>query len=444
MARPSKRLLALLLVAGVTAGCAPDQAQSSAVSPPAALPQSVEESQSAENSQSGLPYEQFVSLKVDGLPFELQVLSAPTQSVGVVKAQSAKNSILGTDYEVLGWTETQGNMPGPMPRVLLEDGSAFGSLMHRVGDGDITSLEDIPSEAGIIATNGTFTPLSEFAKEMTSLPGSNPDELYFEPQHANAVGSWVVWREGSAGQANAMPNLDSDDWRMVAWNTSTEDVTELASAFLTHGDRFAPYASWDSAPTTDGTLAYFEATIPGDDGSWVNSVLSVPLDSPGDISLVGRGMMPVASLGGEPYWIATLDNDPGTVVKDGKPLFSVSGSGWSIRRLAGSEDLLIATVANETSAWLIIYDIAAGEITQVVDTGSDWAEASVSGSSFVWGNNSGSGDPTMYRMEAGESPVALWGVQGLSAPLISGDVLAVPTELDNGAIVWTFLRWLGN
>ena len=95
-----------------------------------------------------------------------------------------------------------------------------------------------------------------------------------------------------------------------------------------------------------------------------------------------------------------------------------------------------------SGAYLVVYDVAAGQVTRVVDTGSDWAEVSVSGREFVWGNSAGNADPMMYYLSEGGEPVSLWGLQGLSAPLINGETLVVPAESTDGAIVWEFLRWL--
>ncbi len=430
--------LPVLLLAVLIAGCSSSPAETGFAWDSQSGSQSNElGQQSAVTGDSGLLAEH-----VDGLPFDLLVGPHQSDTVDLVKAKDAEVAVEGVAYETLGETEMQGHMPGPMPRVVLDDGSAFGSLMHLASEGDVTSLEDIPSEAGVIAVDGTFTPLQDIAAEMSPISGSNPDGLLFEPQHASAAGEWVVWREGSAGEHNALPTLDSDDWRLVAWDRDTGVVSEIASAFLVHGDRFAPYASWDVAPSSDGTLVYFEAMMPaGDD--WENTVISVPLEGGSDISLLGRGLMPAANPEGGVFWISLDWGDTGTVVFDGEPLFSVSGEGWSVRRLAASSDLVVATVWDGSTAWLVVYDVATGQVVRVVDTGSDWAEVSLSGRSFVWGNSAGGSDPMMYFMDAAGDPIALWGVQGLSAPLINGEHLAVPMEGEDGAITWTFLRWLG-
>lgn len=400
-----------------------------------------------------------ISTAIDGVPFAL-LTASDAGDPRVIRADSAELATEGHDYEVLGQTALEGTMPGPLPRVILDDGSAFGSLMHRIGDGEVLALEDIPSQIGLIASDGSFAPLEGTFGAMRSLSGSNPEDLYFEPQHASAFGQWVVWREGSAGRRGAMPTLDSDDWRLVAWNRDTGAVEEVASAFLAHGTRFAPYASWDVAPSTDGTDVYFEAMMPaahgakvdGDAGAsaWVNSIVSAPLDGSGAVTVLDRGTMPVANAReGGAFWVSTdavsatgkeAERGPGVVTDNGRPLFSVGGDGWRIVRLAGSSELLVATVSDGDGAWLVVYDLAADRVSDVIDTGSDWAEVSVSGREFIWGNGSGSGNPMMYRMDAEGRLRSLWGVQGLSAPLTNRSIAAVPIESDGG-IVWRFLRW---
>lgn len=372
------------------------------------------------------------------LPFDL-FLPAGSESEPVIQEASPSGEEM--PWEDLGQTLADPPLPGPLLRVLISETEGFGSQVQELPQGELTALEQVPSAPGIINVDGSFTPLQQLADEIQELPGSNPDGLYFEPQHASANYPWVVWREGSAGEPSAMPTLDADDWRVVAWNQETGVVREVMSAFILHGERFAPHATWDIAPTTDGTSAYFEATVPDGAGGWVNSVIAAPLDGLGEAVVVGPGMSPQAKPeGAGAYWIDATGSGFTQVVDSGAALMRIEGEGWGATRLAVSEALLVVTVSSEGSGWLLVWDRGSGALVAAVENPSATAEVNVSGREFVWGNGSAPSDPMMYHWDEKSGPTPIWGLQGLSAPLIFGSTLALPAEEADGYIAWRFLE----
>lgn len=401
-------LIALSLSTGCTAS-APRSQMSSENDPGESL-----EQQSLDFSQSGF------SLTGE-LPFV--VSSVPEEIISAAGAQIAE---AGETYQLVGRTTTL-----VLPSAVLEDGSAFGAKPERASDQSQRS-EVVP---GVISTTGEFTPLSDLAGPVRELPGSNPEHLDFQTQNSSAFGDWVVWREGSAGGPQSVPTLESDDWRLVAWNRKDSSVQELASAYLLHGDRSAPYATWDVAPSTDGTFVYFEVSVPEGD-QWVPSILSVPLDSPGKTDILGPGTNPFADQrDGGVFYV-----DGNEVLKEGSALFSVDSDEWRIGKLTGSPDLLAATVSNGESAWLLLLDIGAKKMLAAIETGSDWAFASVGARSVVWGNGSGNGNPTMYRWDPEAGLFRFGALEGLSIPITNGTEVVFPIQ--NGAdITWQFTDW---
>lgn len=374
------------------------------------------------------------------LPFELFTVEGGKLDVAVWEVEASPQAEEGVDYAVLGASAPSGALPGPMPRTLVSANEAFGVAIDSF-DAETAFLEDITFSVGLIDTDGEYSPLPEVSESLEGLAGSNPEGLTFEPQHASANYPWVVWREGSAGETNAMPTLDSDDWRVITWNQETGEVLELMSAYDLHGDRFAPWATWDIAPTTDGETVYFEATTPSEQG-WENSVIATPLDKPGEVEILATGISPVAKpAGGGAYWVEPKEQLILRVTDNSEPLFEVGGEGWQIGRIAASEELLVATVTSEDSAWLLVWDLGADRPLGAVDTGSTWAEASVWGRTFVWGNGAVASNPMMSHWDEDEGVKTLWEMQGLSVPLIYDRTLVVPAEDAEGAVVWRFLEW---
>lgn len=398
-------------------------------------------SQSQVSPESGAAVEEPAEgpslLRVEtGLPFDLFTRDGGVAQIPVTHAQEASVAVSGEDFEELGSTHGEGNLPAPMPRTLISETEAFGAAILGIEPG-AESLEAIDFALGTISTEGQFAAL-EPAGQVQEIDGSNPEGLAFEPQHASSHAPWVVWREGSAGTKDSMPTLDFDDWRIMAWNQETGQVFEVASAFHLHGERFAPPATWDVSPSTDGTNVYFEALMPsGED--WENTILSTPLSEPGETTLLGHGISPVAKDGGV-YWVTEGDEGRYRVVEDGEPLFEIGGDDWKIGRIAASDELLATTISSEEEAWILVWDVRSGEPAEAIETGSTWAEVSVSGAAFVWGNASAASDATMFHKDE-DGVKKLWATQGLSAPLLFEGTLAVPEETADGGITWRFLRW---
>jgi|GEM_PF-6942088 hypothetical protein len=436
-----KRVLPLLSLAILLAGCTPivispesNDAQSDGAQSPGKSPSiSTQPTQEPQSTSTPSPSNAEASTSIPGLPFDV---TGQKENFTDVTVLDVKDAAPFAGMEV-GQTKPVDNMPGPFVSSILQDGQAFGSLTTRntkAGDG----LESYLTVPGIIAQDGAFTPLTEVenTSPIKELKGSNPDKLYFEAQNSSASGNWVLWREGSAGKPGAMRTLESDDWRIVGWNRSTGTVQEFASAFLLHGDRFAPSATWDVAPTTDGKSIFFEAMVPNGD-SWKNEIIAIPLDSPGTVKEIADGTMPVANNKG----VGFLKGNQ--VLYAGNEIFGIKGDGWQLTRLAISDRLLVATAVNEERAWLLIWNLDDSKMIAAIDTGSDWAEASAYGSKIVWGNSSWSGNPSMYFWDSSEtqkSPELLGELQGLSVPRIGPGLIAVPGEDQDGAIIWKLFQ----
>lgn len=400
---------AAVVVTMVCAGC-------TRTVPPSEGPQS----QQSTSLQSGTATPT-IDAEATALPFALTV--SPETIISTGQAVTAEP---GESYEVSG--RTSGIV---LPSTVLSDGSAFG-IEREAPD---SNSGNNPVTPGIFSPDGSFEALFEIAGPLRELPGSNPGHLEFRTQNSSAFGDWVVWREGSAGGPQSVPTLESDDWRLVAWNRKTASVQEVASAYLLHGERSAPYATWDVAPTTDGQFVYFEASVP-QGAQWVSSILSVPLNSPGDITQLGPGTTPFADQrDGGVFFVR--DN---AVIKGDKTLFAINSDEWSIGKLTGSPDLLAVTVSNGEAAWLLVWDLAEQTMLAAIDTGSDWAFPSVGARTVVWGNGSGNGNPTMYRWGPDVALVEFGSLQGLSVPITNGTEVVFPVQ-EGADIVWEFTTW---
>lgn len=419
-------LLAAVFLSGCSASSTEEQQSLDALQP---QPQS-QTAQSAEQQQS--------HGELSALPFNVVKGAEAVGPRRLVDAFQAEP----TDFTILGQTVPGDLLPGPSVRALLDPDSAFGALMSDISDGEITDLAQLPSELGIIQTDGTFQALPNLTDSVQELPGSNPDDLYFEPQNASVHENLVIWREGSAGARGAMPSLDTDDWRLVVWDRDSQEVRELASAFSTAGTRSAPRSPWDGAPTTDGQNVYFEAMMPDGETAdqFSRSILSVPLDSPGQVEVLAQGAAPVADPS-QPgvFWVS----EGTTVMHSDSPLFSIEGGGWQVAYLAASEEFLVATVASESwePGWMLVWDISAVSLEAAVSLTASWAVPVVSGKSMVWGSGSADSDATMFYWDAdSELPRVLGNTPGFSLPQLSGDLVALPVLTDEGAIVWQFAR----
>lgn len=396
-----------------------------------------------EQSQSSQPVQHEkqawgTEINVD-VPFSVFVEAESDSGIDVLRVRDEDTEEL-TGFELLGHTVADGAMPGPSVRTVLDADTSFAALMH-IDDSDeaITDLSQISSELGTVSSKGVFTPKPSLS-EPSELPGSNPDDLYFEPQNASSGDGWVLWREGSAGAKGTMPTMDALDWRIVAWDRTTDSVTELASSFLLTHDRFVPRSPWDGAPTTDGTYAYYEAYIGAESDDYQRSVIRVPLLAPGEVEIVSDGTMPAANAESQrAYWV--IDND--TVVDGDNPLFRIESDQWRLADLNASARFVVATVANgEDPAWLLVWSVEEDKLQSVIEVTSDSVAASLSGSNIAWGNGSGSSDPTMFYLNLNDpKPRMLGQTLGYSAPCIGPNQIAIPSIDANGAIEWEFMRF---
>ena len=439
--------LAIVLVGAATAlsGCT-----SSYTRPEAPLTASIE-SQVQSSAESAGP--EWAVVQLGGLPFELGARVGAFDGAQVVEPTSIE--IGAVELDVIGRTQAPSSgMPGPSVRTLLSDGTAFGAQLQPPELDTVEELSDIPSVLGIINGEGVFEEDPTLTEDMAELAGSNEDGLYFEPQDASSNGTWVVWREGSAGMADALPTLNTDDWRVVGWDRETGRTTELASGFLLHGDRFAPRGSWSIAPSTDGSTTYFEAVVPSsmadslpgtpapitsDGGNvWTQVIARVANTNPGEVTLVANGTSPVVT-GTGPLWI---DNQR-TLVGEAAPDLEVSTPGWGIGAISTDGDQVAVTATNENGegAWILVWSMREQRLVAAVNALSAWAQTSISGDVLVWGNGTYGGDGSMFMWDAEGLGISNIGdAPGISIPYVNGRILAIPSLDDSGAVIWSFAK----
>ena len=463
------RLMAVAVILG-TAGCAP-------ATEPAAEP-AVAQSDPVP-AQSSVAAGAWQPLGLEDLPFDLEIWVDSDEgnaaqsglinaSPVVLDAAAAVAPGVLHELSLLGHTEVDDRgLPGPAIRAVLNSDFALAGLMEPIAGVEITDLAQLPTSLGTVNTEGVFDTL-DFLSDPIELPGSNPDALYFEPQDFSVSGQWVVWREGSAGDHGRMPTIDTDDWRLIGWDQEEEQATEYASAYLLHGDRFAPRAPEASVPSTDGEFIYFSAALPDEtlsalsqpmaseespcllgavpsvsqyavDG-WSTGVLRVPWAEPGAVEVIAQGVVPAADVGAVgAFWVEVSS----CLVRDGEPFVRVAGEGVQISTVAVSEDLLVLGVNAEdaSDAWLVIWDRDANSVAAVIRSTGDWISADVNESTLVWGNGSANSNPAMYLWELGDTAATILGsVQGMSNPKYGDGLLAVPAKTNNGALQWELYR----
>lgn len=444
------------LVAAILAACATTTSDPTSEVSTGTVGQSGKSSPSRSMDTDG-PLDEKAVVSVSGVPFEIAIpglteADAHLYSEGVLVI-SADDAVAPGELHQLsstGRTATgDEGRPGPSIRAVLSGTEAFAGLMQPEPGGDFTDLSQLPTILGLVGADGAFVELPNLTQDVELLAGSNPEVLYFEPQDATSFREWVVWREGSAGQSGALPTIDADDWRVMGWNRETGVVQEYASAYLLHGDRFAPRSSNHSVPTTDGESIYFSAEMPaalveGDDplgvtDMWTTAVLRVPLDAPGQIAVLGRGELPVADKRTRGvYWVEGV-----SVVDDGQPLLELATPGWSIGALAVTEQMLVVGVVSheDEAAWLLVWDLERERPAYAVRSTGNWVVPDAYGETVVWGNGSSNSDPEMFLWRVRDPAVtALGAVDGFSLPKFAEDLLAVPTLTAEGAIIWSLFR----
>lgn len=432
--------LVATMVVAAAAGCSPAE-----VAEDAPKPQSTEVAPQPQQSDAQ-PDPVKLPLSIPGVPFELEVRARPDADVMVVSAAEAHEQPPSHALAPLGQTVPgEDGLPGPSVRAILGDDSALAGLLQPVMYGQITDLAQVPTALGTIDVAGTFTAHDSLTTALEELPKSNPEGLYFEPQDFSVNGNWVLWREGSAGEKGALPTLDTDDWRIVAWDRGAGTVAEYASGYLLHNDRQAPRLSWSGAPTTDGGSIYFAAAIPsamlneGGDADWTESILRVPLGAPGDVELIGKGSVPAADPNGGVYWVAHNQS----LIHDADTMIDVVTDGWSISDVAATPDkFFIAVVGDEgEDAWILMGNAESFAVEAALRSTSDWVALDAYGDTVVWGNGTANSDPAMYLWQSGDAAVQpLGSAQGMSVPLIGDTLVAVPQISGEGAVVWQLLR----
>lgn len=464
-----------VLALGV-AGCA-------AGADPAVAPAPPSLAQSASGSvQSSPAAGTWQALGLKDLPFDLEIWVDSDPGDGAQSAlDHAAPAILDAadsvapgvlhQFSLTGQTPVdESGLPGPAIRAVLNSDYALAGLMEPILGVEITDLAQLPSTLGTVNAQGVFEAL-EFLSNPAELPDSNPDALYFEPQDFGVNENWVVWREGSAGDHGRMPTIETDDWRVVGWDQGQEEATEYASAYLLHGDRFAPRAPEWAVPSTDGEFIYFSAALPeemldavsavAEGGSpcragvtpgvdqyvsdgWRTGVLRVALADPGAVEVIAQGAVPAADVGGVgAFWVEVSS----CLVRDGQPFMRATGEGAQISTVAVSTDLVVfgvdADAASDAAdgAWLVVWDRNAESVAAVIRSTGDWISADVNGSTVVWGNGSANSDPAMYMWVLGDSaPTVLGSVQGMSNPKYADGLLAIPAETSDGALQWALYR----
>lgn len=432
-------LAVLIFAAGVAGGCSSSSVpvQSGAQSH---LPTMSSEEQPGSDAGDMLP------LSIPGAPFEVEVRSLSTSDVVVANAAEQTEPSSSHALAPLGHTSLgDAGLPGPSVRTILDADSALAGLLQPMTDGEITDLAQVPTTLGTLDSHGVFVANDLLTDAVAELPGSNPDGLYFEPQDASAGEGWVLWREGSAGEKGALPTLDEDDWRVVAWDTQRGTVTEYASGFLLHGDRHAPRLSWTGAPTTDGQYVYFAAAVPTQvlgealGEGWGEGILRIPLDSPGAVEVIGAGSAPAADPNGGAYWVA----EGRSLVRDDGPVLSVVTDGWLVSGVVATSVKFFVSVVGEEGedAWILMGDATTLALEAAIRSTSDWVTMDAYGDTVVWGNGTANSDPAMYLWRNGDEAAQLLGsAQGMSVPRIGSTLVAVPQISSEGGVIWQFLR----
>lgn len=403
-------------------------------------------------AQSGNAQEQLPLWEVAGVPFKIGAKSADTQHLALIDAAKSVPEGQLHSLEQTGTTAIGSNgLPGPSLRAVIDNNSILAGLLTPDLTADqITDLAQVPTVLGTVNAQGNFKEDQTLTKDVSLLSGSNPENLYFEPQDVSVNGSWVVWREGSAGQSGAMPTIATDDWRLIVWNRQQNTVQEYASAYLLHGDRFAPRIAWSGPPTTDGTDLYFNAAMPADkipanlrpadSSDWVPALLKTPLSDPGTTEVVDVSSASAASPKGGVYWVKNHD-----VFFGDEKIFTIPDEGWQVSTLVATSDWLYASVtateAGTQNAWILCWNVQTGRLETAIQSVSSWAEMAAAGRFLTWGNGTYDSDPSMFLWAVGDDqPTILGQTQGMSKPLIGDQTLAVPTISDEGGIVWQIDR----
>lgn len=426
--------------------------------------------QSSSPQSSVAPEEALAAWEQAGIPFMLRAPADPWGSTSILHAadaitweasvprvESGEGGGEPLTITPIGQTMTgEGGLPGPSIRAILNSTQALAGLLTPELGVEITDLSQVPTKLGIVGEDGVFKETASLAAGPVELEGSNPEGLYFEPQDFSVNGDWVSWREGSAGRIGALPVLDFDDWRIVGWDQSAREPQEYASGYLLHGQRQAPRISWNGAPTVDGQYIYFAAALPdalvsgtgasSSEEQWVSSVIRVPLDSPGEVEVVGVGTAPAAAPDGGVYWVGggtDLIFTPADQAEGERVLWEVETPGWEITSLTASGKYVFAVVTGVTSqaAWILAWEVSSGQVVAALESNTDWVELSASENLVTWGNGTANSDPSMYLWRLGDkSVVSLGGTQGFSVPKVGEGLLAIPRLSDSGAILWDLAR----
>lgn len=388
---------------------------------------------------------------VNGLPFQIAAASPATEKMRLLLAKDAVDPGQILTLKKTGKTVMPpDSMAGPSLRAIMSPDQIFaGQIMPKMDGRDFTDLSQIPTVLGVVDQSGEFVADYRLTEEISSLDGSNPEGLYFEPQDASVNGDWVVWREGSAGQQGAFPTMEFDDWRVVAWNRKTDSVKEYASAFKIHQNRHAPRAPWSGPPTTDGTFIYFNAAVPAqlldskrpegqETQNWDVALLKTPLAKPGDVEVVAKSVASAAAPTGGVYWV----ENGAQVIYEGNPIFAIPTEGWVISSLAAGGSYLFAAVVPDTSdestaGWIIAWNNDTGVVETGLESAAQWIEMSASSTAVAWGNGTASSNPEMFIWKRGDDAItAVGAAEGMSKPLVGTTTAAIPEITSDGAVLW--------
>ena len=374
--------------------------------------------------------------------------SVASKLVPPLTTNSAKPAIAGRDYTTLYTMVSPGNGKSGAsvgPLAIRKDGSAVISKNPPGVHGNLISQGQVGIQIG---TTRTWFPIQT---------GSKPRQAFEAVTH----GKSVFWAE--------TPNTDmSLDWRLFSMPAEQRVPKLIADSFDLLKTNEIPWPPGMRMLATDGASVWWVMVYPSSKSSfgWGARIMVRDIGARKPLKMaVDKAMLPVAISSGLIY-VRSKDVDPTMtssrydirLLKNGVDTLITSGlltKGQHISSLCASDALLawgVGAVSTSSTDFtgrpyghLHLMTLAT-KAQRVVNLSNSAVGLSLGcGTDFVaWGNGSGSGDPGQYVLNVASGKIwKLGSLQGLSAVLVAGDILAWALPFDSKTAPWRVVKWHG-